>query len=215
MRSILRAALALEDWHSGSTIVRSPYDVSRVHFFDTTHLDRAGTGWHFDDPDVTIAAQASRMATDLAAGKGFGGARLTGHHVGERVGVLCLPTTGTTFVDVTDATGFGFHDINTAPWAQIAAAAMQIAVSRGFGAGFFTGHQVPGKRGWIGIEARFVTLFDIEDDALGGSTDILTMHWAQAARLATDDCIRRGFAGGFFTGRVLPNPRQIAALRFA
>jgi hypothetical protein len=63
---------------------------------------------------------------------------------------------GTTFIDVADSeiagTRFPFDDINTAPWAQVARAATEIAASHGFGAGFFTGHQVPGKRGWIGID---------------------------------------------------------------
>jgi hypothetical protein len=37
--------------------------------------------------------------------------------------------------------------------------------------------------------------------------------WAQAARLATDVCIARGFAGGFFTGHQLADRRQIAGVR--
>jgi hypothetical protein len=218
----LKAALALEDWHSGSTLVRAtPYDVTKPHFFDTTHLDRASTPWRFDDPDRTPAALASRMVTDFAASKGFGAGRLTGHHIGERVGVLCLPAPGTTFIDVPDseiaATLFPFDDINTAPWAQVARAATEIAAKRGAGAGFFTGHQVSGRHGWIGIDARLVEVFDIDDKTVAESvwafTEINTVGWAQAARLATDICIQFGFAGGFFTGHQLPNKRQIAALR--
>jgi len=220
--SFLKAALALEDWHSGSTLVRAtPYDVTKLHFFDTTHLDRTSTLWGFDDPDRTPSAMASRMATDFAASKGYGGARLTGHHVGERVGVLCLPVPGMTFIDVpaseVAATRFPFDDINTAPWAQVARAATEIAAKRGAGVGLFTGHQVSGRRGWIGIDARLIEVFDIDDRTVAESswafTDINTVGWAQAARLATDICIQRGFAGGFFTGHQLPNKRQIAALR--
>jgi hypothetical protein len=220
----LKAALVLEDWHAGSTPARdTPYDVTRLHFFDTTHLDRASTQWRFDDPERTPAAQASRMATDFAVSKGFRAARLTGHHIGERVGVICLPVPGTTFIDVPDgdiaALTFSFDDINTAPWAQVGRAAMEIAGRHGAGAGFFNGHQLSGRRGWIGIDARLVEVFDIGDGADDGSpwkfTDINTVGWAQAARLASDICIQRGFAGGFFTGHQLPNKRQIVALRHA
>jgi hypothetical protein len=218
----LKAALALEDWRAGSMLVRdTPYDVTRLHFFDTTHLDRASTPWRFDDPERTPAAQASRMATDFAASKGFGAGGLTGHHIGERVRVLCLPVPGTTFIDILDseiaALPFPFDDINTTPWAQVGRAAMEIAGRRGAGAGFFTGHQVPGRKGWIGIDARLVEVFDIDDGTVASSqwafTDINTVGWAQAARLASDVCFQRGFAGGFFTGHQLPNKRQIAALR--
>jgi hypothetical protein len=96
---------------------------------------------------------------------------------------------------------------------------MDIAESRGFGAGFFTGHQADGKHGWIGIDANLVSVFDIDDATVRESQwafdDINTVHWAEAARLATDVCAKRQFAGGFFTGHQLPNKRQIVALRFA
>ena len=171
--SFLKAAIALEDWHTGTLPASSPYEVTKFHFFDTTHLDRASTQWRFDDPDSTTPAQASRMATDFAAGKGFGGGRLTGHHVGELVGVLCLPVTGTSFIDISDseiaATAFPFDDINTAAWAQVARAATEIAAKRGFGAGFFTGHQLPGRRGWIGIDAGLVSIFDVDDRTVAES----------------------------------------------
>jgi hypothetical protein len=218
--AFIRAALALEDWHAGATIVRdSPYDVSRFHFFDTTHFDRASTAWRFDDPGHTPAAEAWRMASDFAAGKGFGGGRLTGHHVGELVGVLCLPVPGTTFADVplTDIAGtpFPFADINAAHWAQTGRAAMAIAATRGRAAGFFTGHTLPGQCGWIGLDARVVSVVDVDDETVRQSRwrfdDINTVAWAQAARLATDVCLQRGLTGGFFSGHQLPNKRQIVA----
>jgi hypothetical protein len=231
--SFLRAALALEDWHSGSTLVRAtPYDVTKFRFFDTTHLDRANTRlWRFDDPDRTPAAHASRMATDFAGRRGFGGARLTGHCVGECVGVLCLPLPGTVFEEVAFSeiatTEYPFSDIDTAKWAQVARAAVEIAARRHKEAGFFTGHQDLGRHtcSWVGIDAALVEKFDIDDnDALvTGSQwkfpDINEVGWAQAARLATDICRDRRFnepverfAGGFFTGHQDGHRRQIAAL---
>jgi YD repeat-containing protein len=221
--SFLKAALALEDWHGGSVLVRdTPYDVNKVQFFDTTDLDRTSTIWHFHDPDRTPAAKASRMVNDFAAAKGFRGGRLTGHHIGEKVGVVCLPLSHTTFAEVPvndiDRTPFPFGDINDAHWAQVGRAAAEIAAKRGVGAGFFTGHLGSGSKGWFGLDASLVEIFDVDDLMVAQNqwafTDINTVGWAQAARVATDICIQRGFAGGFFTGHQLPNRRQIAALRY-
>jgi hypothetical protein len=222
----LRAALALEDWRDQTqAATTNPYDRGRLRFFDTTHLDRAGTSWLFDDPEFTDWAQAQRMATDFAAGKGFGGGRLTGHHIGERVGVLCLPGKAASFTDIFNdeigALNFSFNDINTANWAQIGRAAVEIAVNRHFGAGYFTGHQLPDRRGWIGLKPELISVFDLDNrdpsvmdsDWRFPDIDIVidTVPWAQAARLATDVCIRKGFAGGFFTGNYLPGIRQVVA----
>lgn len=226
----LRAALALEDWYDDTDADKtSPYNLSRPRFFDTAHLDRAGTPWLFDDPDITVWAQAQRMATDFAAGKGYGGCRLTGHHIGERVGVLCLPATATTFVDITDGeiaaldVPYRFTDINAEHWAKTGRAAIAIAINRGFAAGYFTGHQLPGRpgspgvHGWIGLSPDLISVFDLDDNDSDVQSsqwrfpDINTVPWAQAARLATDVCINRGFAGGFFTGHQLPGRRQVVA----
>lgn len=222
--SFVRAALAIEDWRTASvTATATPYDLSRLRFFDTTHLDRASTRSVFDDPDVTDWPHAQRMATDFAAGKGYAGARPTGHHVGERVGVLCLPTAATTslniHLDEIAATQFPFRDIAGTHWAQIGRAAVEIAAKRGFATGYFTGHQEQQACAWVGIQPEIATIFDVADDDPDVTNspwrfpDVNTVHWAQAARLATDVCIAKGFAGGFFTGHQIPGRRQIAALR--
>jgi hypothetical protein len=219
----LRAALALEDWRDATSPQDTvPYDVRRPRSFDTTHLDRAGTKRRFDDPDVTDWAQAQRLATDFAVGKGYRGARLTGHHLGERVGLVCLPASITTFIDVADqelaATAFPFSGINTTNWAQIGRAAMEIAANHGQGAGYFTGHQLPDGHGWIGLRPDAVTVLDVaNDDPAVVATpwrfdDVNTVAWAQAARLANDVCHDRGFAGGFFTGHQLHDRRQVVGV---
>jgi hypothetical protein len=221
--SFVRAAPAVEDWRDGTAAaVATPYDLGQLRFFNTTHLDRAGARWRFDDPDVTGWPLAQRMAIDFAAGKEYGAARLTGHHVGERVGVLCLPTTATAIVDVPvdeiARTHFPFDDIDAAHWAQIGRAAVEISDERGFATGFFTGHHDQRSCRWVGVRAELVTIFDVADDdaAVTGSlwkfSDINTVHWAKAARLATNVCIAKGFAGGFFTGHQIPGRRQVAAL---
>lgn len=222
--SFVRAALAIEDWRAGTTAATAtPYDLSRLRFFDTTHLDRASTRWTFDDPDITDWALAQRMSTGFAAEKGYRGGRPTGHHLGERVGVLCLPDPATTFVDIRfdeiATTQFPFRDINDAHWTQIGRAAVEIAANHGFATGYFTGHQNQQVCSWVGIRPELVTIFDIanDDPDVTGSpwkfADINSVHWAQAARLATDICNAKGFAGGFFTGHQIPGQRQVAALR--
>jgi hypothetical protein len=222
--SFLKAATALEDWRAGASPTANPYELTKPRFFDTTHVDRASTKWSFGDPDRTAFAQASRMATDFAAGKGFGAGRPTGHHVGERVGVLCLPSNAISFFDIPLAeiadTAFPFDDINSAPWAQVGCAAMEIAGRRGFAAGFFTGHRIPGQCGWAGIAADLVSVFDVDDKTVAATkwafTDVNRIPWAKAARCATDICLGLQplrLAGGFFSGHQLPNKRQIVAIR--
>ena len=219
--SFLKASLALEDWHSeATTAVTSPYDVTRPHRIDTTHVDRVGTGWGFDDPARIPFAQATRMAHEFGVAKGFGGARPTGHHAGERVGALCIPASAR-FVDVTDeeieSTPWRFADINAAGWSQVARTATEIAARRGdLAGGYFTGHQVPGRRGLIGLGPDIAQAFDVTDAEVAATpwafADINTVGWAQAARAATDICRARGFAGGFFTGRQAAGVRGILAL---
>src|SRR5687767_14532040 len=108
------------------------------------------------------------MAVDFATEKEYGAARPTGHHVGERVGVLCLPSAATALVhvpfDEIARTHFPFDDIDTAHWAQIGRAAVEIAANRGFATGFFIGHHDQRSCRWVGIRAELVTIFDIADD---------------------------------------------------
>ena len=111
-----------------------------------------------------------------------------------------------------------------APWETTSGrAAIAIAINRGFGAGYFTGHQIPGSpgkpgvHGWIGLDPELISVFDLDDNDSDVQAsqwrfpDINTVPWATAARLATDVCIARGFAGGFFTGHQIPGRRQVVA----
>lgn len=208
----LLSAILLEDWLApGSPAPANPYDTTRLAFFDTTHIDRATTGWGFDDPDWSEAAQASRAATEFCNGKGFGGGRFTGHYIRERIGLICVKAT-VSFFDATDeeiaATEWDFQDINQTHWAQVARAATGFCNARGFVGGFFTGHQIPGARGIICLGSDAAQWFDATDTDLynsgQGFDDINTVPWAKAARGATNICLGKGFAGGFMTGHRVP-----------
>jgi hypothetical protein len=218
--TFIKAALLFEDWvGEQSAQRRNPYGVDRSAFFDTSHLDRAGTGWGFDEPGRTLFAQASRAAHEFAVAKGFGGGRFTGHHLGERIGLLCLPAAG--YFDLTDgevsASGWNFADINSAHWAWIARAATNLANARGFVGGFFTGHHQDGRRGLVCLGADVAEAFDASDQELADSSegfpDINQVHWAQASRAATNIGRARGYAGGFFSGHRVPGKIGVVGIR--
>jgi hypothetical protein len=203
--AFLKAALLFEDWlENGDEIRANPYDTSRVAFFDTSHVDRVGTGWRLDDPDRTAAAHASRAVHEFCRGKGFAGGRFTGHVVGELVGALCAPTTAA-FFDLETPPDVIPWDINTTAWAMVARMATTFCGDRQFAGGFFTGHQLNGRHGVVclGSDAA-VSGFDATPHEIAVSgfpfDNINTVAWAPAARAATNVCLARGFAGGFFTG---------------
>jgi hypothetical protein len=228
---LVRAALAVEDWRDGTgPLGANPYDLTRVRWFDTTHLDRVGPS-HFDDPDITSWARAQRMATSFAHAKGYGGGRLTGHHVGELAGLHCFPTSSTNLRTVPrHQVGnqnpdflFPFDDIDTAHWAQTGRAGVAIAPTLGFATGYFTGNLADDGYEWAGLSPDAVTVFDLpnDDESIQQSSakfetpdaDLNSVSWAQAARLATDVCLHKGFAAGFFTGHQLSGRRQVVAFR--
>ena len=215
--AFLKASLLLEDWLVPSAGPReNPYDITRLTFFDTTHIERAGTKSGFDDPERTSFAQASRAATDFAIAKGFGSGRFTGHYLGERFGLLCLPT-GSIFIDATydeiADTGFGFLDIDTTHWAKAGRAANAIALANGFAAGFFTGHQLNSRRGVIALPQSMVTIVDVPRVEIEAADplfqDIDTVSWARAARAATTYCLDHGLLGGFLSGQELDGRYRI------
>ena len=216
----IKAALLLDDWLAPvATSSSNPYNTGRLAFFDKTHVDRESTTWTFDDPDSTLYAQAGRASTDFCIGKGFSGGRFTGHYVGERIGLLCTPTTGKSF-DATaadiQATGWNFSDINATPWAQIARAATGICNARNFVGGFFTGHQLNGLHGVVCLQGDVAHWFDSTDNDLQSSgqtfADIDAVPWARAARAATNICLGKEYSGGFFTGHQLNGKRGVVCL---
>jgi hypothetical protein len=241
--AFIKAALLIEGLlHPGVPERLNPYDTSRLEFFDTTHVDRedagrrfdttyfdpeAGrvfnlpevAGWSFDSPDRTGFAYAGRAATEFCSAKGYTGGRFTGHFIGEKVGLLCMPKI-THFFDATDdqirATNWGFTDINTAPWAQISRAATGFCNERGYVGGFFSGHQLNGLHGVFCLGDDVATWYDSTEQELAdseyGFDDINTVPWAQAARAATNICLAKGYAGGFFTGHQLNDLRGVVCL---
>jgi hypothetical protein len=225
--TFLKGALALEDWASPVRMRRSnPYDTLAFTFLDTTHIDRVGTDWPFDDPDRTNYAFASRAIHQIAAAKGYCGAKLTGHRLGERVGAIAVPANADVIWVPTDeitSTPWPFNDIDTASWAQVARAATELAIiRRGYQGGFFTGN----VRETVGPSTQTYELIclneasartfdateaEIEDTGWGFS-DINSVNWAHAARAATETAISRGYVGGFFTGHQVANLRGVVGL---
>jgi hypothetical protein len=216
----LKAALLLEDGLAVDTITPvNPYDTTHLAFFDTTHVDRDGTEWGFDDPDWIASAYASRAIHEFCEGKGFPGGRFTGHHLDERVGGLCVPQTARFFdatVDDVRATGWDFGDIDTTPWAQVSRAATGFCTAKGYVGGFFTGHQLNGLRGVVCLGGDVAHWFDSTDQDLynsgEGFADINSVPWAQAARAATNICLGKAYSGGFFTGHQLNGLRGVVCL---
>ena len=216
----IKAALLYEDW-LGARVSQTanPYANGKLAFFDTTHIDRLSTNWVFDDPDTTEYAQAARASTDFCDEKGFNGGRFTGHYIGERAGLLCTPNTAS-FFDIgqpeINATGWGFTDINSTDWAQIARAATTICNNRGFVGGYFTGHQLNGLHGVVCLKSDVAHWFDATAAELQSSgfgfSDINSVPWAQAARAATNICLSKSYSGGFFTGNQLNGLHGVVCL---
>ena len=216
----IKAALLLEDWLSpGPLPAPNPYNLQKLAFFDTTYIDRLSADWGFDNPDLTLYAQAGRAATNFCNSKGFSGGRFTGHYLGEHIGLLCTPASGR-FFDITPieirASGWNFFDINTTPWAQVSRAATVICNKRGFVGGFFTGHQLNGTHGLICLQSDVAHWFDATLTDLRNSgegfADINNVPWAKAARAATNICVGKRFSGGFFTGHQLNGKQGVVCL---
>ncbi len=226
-----KASVLYEDWLSpGETPPANPYATGRLAFFDTSHVDRFGTLWGFDDPVSTPWAQAGRAANDFCVDKGFDSGRFTGHFIGERLGDQCLSTLAQHFVAtqndinavLTDGTAPDFTDDNTVPWALAARAATRICNNKGFAGGFFTGHQdttmvniVP--RDLVCIPSADARWYDATQQDLYNSGygfgDINSVAWDQAARAATNICLGKGYPGGFFTGEQILINGQIPSLQ--
>lgn len=122
------------------------------------HETISASPWPFDDIDNDHWAQVARAATEIAViQRRYVGGFFTGNvrwHAGQHwYELICLPEGAASFFDSTsddnDSSPWGFDDINTVSWAQAARAATGIALDRGFIGGFFTGHQLDGKRGIV------------------------------------------------------------------
>lgn len=216
----LKAALLFEDGLVSAAVhPANPYNTKKLAFFDTTHVDRAGTGWGFDDPDWIAPAHASRAVHEFCAGKGFPGGRFTGHYLDERLGGLCVPQTAAFFdatVDEVAATTWNFGNIDATQWAQVSRAATGFCNARGYVGGFFTGHQLNDLRGVVCLGSDAGHWLDSTNQDLynsgEGFADINTVPWAKAARAATNICLGKGYSGGFFTGHQLNDLHGVVCL---
>lgn len=125
---------------------------------DAITADLVASGWSFTDVDTAQWAHARRAATNICAKEGFIGGHFNGHQkagFGTAPGFFGLVCYGAPAVfydatkDAINATGWPVGDLNTVGWAQAARAATNFCASKGFPAGFMTGHQVPGKYGVV------------------------------------------------------------------
>lgn len=125
---------------------------------DAITADVWASGWTFTDVESAQWAQARRAATGICIRDGYIGGHFNGHQragFGTAPGFFGLICYGppAVFYDARtseiNATGWSVGDLNTVPWAQAARAATDFCASKGFAAGFMTGHQVPAKYGVI------------------------------------------------------------------
>ena len=224
---LLSGMLRYEDAVNGRPVPVPPSpNTSRPVWRDTTADERAETGWFFNDVNTVSFAHASRMAHEYCARRGFASGHPTGHQLGSNIGVVCFPSALSAVEDVTDyqvaSSGYGFGDINSAPWARVSRAANVLCtkryyndealggVSRPHVSGVFTGHKIAG-----GLTVQMPGLACLRRDAGTfynstwqehydsgqGFANVDTEHWAKASRAATNICMAKGHpVGGFFTG---------------
>ena len=212
--AFLKGAIAFEDALAGrwapqhAPLAPRSWDTTSVTVFHTTLSQRNQTGWGFESINDVSFAYASRMTQELCGHLGYAGGRPTGHQIGERVGVVCVPHAGTRALDTNqraiNATGSQSTDINTVPWDEASrTAAALCAASPG---GFFTGHQIGELRGVICPGTNSATHFTATNIA-----DPPT--WQDAARAATNFCLTKTYFGGFFDGTQSGNERGVVCLR--
>jgi len=199
--AFLKGAIAFEDAIAGrwppqhAPLPPRSWDTTNVTVFDTTLSQRKQTGWGFEYINDVSFAHASRMSQELCGHLGYAGGRPTGHQIGERIGVVCVPHVGTRAFDTDqrtiNSTGSQFTDINTVPWDEASrTAAVLCAASVG---GFFTGHQIDEHRGVVCPGTNSATRFPT-------ATDVAPLTWQDASRTATNFCATEGYGGGFFDG---------------
>jgi len=101
-----------------------------------------------------------------------------------------------------DGNSFG-NGIPTVPWAQASRVAVSFCGSLGFAGGQLNGWQSTYTVGVVCHDAS-AKFFDSTDADRRSSawyfTDVNTVPWAQASRLADEFCRARGFVGGQFNG---------------
>jgi hypothetical protein len=134
-----------------------------------------------------------------------------------------LETTKSTWLDVTkaelDQTGWGLTDLNSVNWARASRAAFGFCTFNGFVGGQFNGYQAIDDDGVLqraavvchGSEAKFFDSTSEERNALrpsgdGNFTNVDSVQWSVASRMAADYCVARHYAGGQFDGNQTTNP---------
>jgi Trypsin len=126
-------------------------------WFDARAItDIYNSGWEFTDVNTVNWAHARRAATNICVKKGFIGGHFNGHHVPQNgfypevFGLVCYGAPAKFFDATTTetfASGLPLGNLDSFSWAVAGRAATNFCATKGFKAGFMTGHQKPLRYG--------------------------------------------------------------------
>ncbi|WNG43252.1 hypothetical protein F0U60_03425 [Archangium minus] len=182
-------------------IVFSSMTALATEWFDTTAAERAATGYPISNRDKVGWAYASRSANEVCLDKGFPAGQYLGHQSGELMGVNCFDDDtvdwfDTTLTELKQTFGWGRYvddkdhiDAQLPVWANLVA--YYACYRRGYGAGFFTGHQSGELVGLHCIPRdRVHTVFVPANDRPDG------WSWVHMNITANDVCASHGYRTG-------------------
>ena len=127
-----------------------------VWFDARATTDIYNSGWEFTDVNTVNWAHARRAATNICVKKGFIGGHFNGHHLpqngfyAEVFGLVCYGAPAKFFDATTTETfaaGLPLGKLDKVSWAEAGRAATNFCATKGFKAGFMTGHQKPLRYG--------------------------------------------------------------------
>jgi hypothetical protein len=101
------------------------------------------------------------------------------------------------------ATGWPVGDVEATSWSQAGRAASGYCASLNYLGGALNGWQSASTKGSVcyGAGAQWFDTTQAQRNTSAWSfSDVNTVGWAQASRVASDLCVQRGFLGGQFTG---------------
>lgn len=199
VRKALEVALALG-------VVASPaIALASVTWMDTVAAERAAGGWPISDRNTVNWAYANRSANEVCRGKGYSTGRYTGNQSGELMGVYCENDSAwfdLTLDELAQTPGWGqysgnYTDINQQISIPANTAAHLACTHRGYGTGYFTGHQ---SGNFVGVnciaKSRVVNMVVSSSDFSFPLGHPLLWKWWQSYITANDICNYYGHQTG-------------------